>query len=75
MRKYDIYTERLRRLRKVADLSQRDLAKLTGINNGTIAWAELGNAGRTAHETYVTLIMACRARIQENSKFLNSDDC
>lgn len=71
MKKYDIYTDRLRKLRKAAGLSQRDLSNVSGVNHGTIAHAELGHAGRMAHETYVKLIMVCKQRLQENMKLLD----
>jgi transcriptional regulator with XRE-family HTH domain len=44
----DVLPGWLRRIRRVADLSQRDLARVTGVSSGTIAAAEAGTRGLDA---------------------------
>lgn len=73
MKSFDIYTDRLRKLRKASGMSQQDLSNISGVNQRTIAHAELGHAGRMAHETYVKLIMACKQQIQENMRLLDAE--
>jgi len=63
------YSKRLREMRKAAGLTQRELAKKTGIPGASIATYELGTASIRI-ELYDKLIGACKRQIRRNHRLV-----